>query len=305
MLTRALKNSVRDGVKGIGRNLVLSLASVATITVSLIVLGVMYVLIRNINFMSGQIDDTLSIVVFMQEGVSDEEVDAFLDDIVERPEVKKIEYTSADEALEEFRRQLALDGSFDPGVLDFFEENPLADSANIEIYLTSSKDQPALIEYLQSRTDIVRKINYSSNFADVLTKMTETVTIIGGIIILFLIVVTIVLITNTISASIVSRKEEIGIMKFLGAADVYVEGPFVVQGILIGIMGTVIPCLLIGFGYDYLLKVVVEMFGSITAMFTFVPVTTIIAELFPLFGILGVFFSVLGTLISMNKNLRV
>ncbi len=303
MKLRSIKRGIGDGVRSVFRNGMMTFASIATITVCLIVLGITFCLVWNVQAITAQMDDNLSIVVFMKEGITKAETNNLLYKLDKRPEVASYTYISADDAWEQFQKELLGGGDVDPELLEYVDENPLKDSANIEIILSSASAQQSLTEYLESLPQ-VRKINGSSETAKVLASASRLIGIVGLALILLLIVVSILLISNTVRLSVYVRREEISIMKYMGASNSFVRLPFVVEGIVIGLLGAVIPCLVIYFGYDRLLKVLTDRFGEITTLVSFVPVNDIIKILFPLYAVLSIVVGTWGAVSYMNKYLR-
>ncbi len=303
MKLRSVKRGIGDGVRSVFRNGMMTFASIATITVCLIVLGITFCLVWNVQSITSQMDDNLSIVVFMKEGISEAETENLIEKIKLRSEVASYRYVSAEEAWEQFQKELMGEGTVDSDLLEYVDDNPLKDSANIEIVLSGAAGQKTLTEYLETLPE-VRKINGSTETAEILASASRLIWIVGLALIALLIIVSILLISNTVRLSVYVRREEIEIMKYLGASDSFVKLPFLVEGIFIGLLGTVIPCLLIFFGYDYLLKILAEQFGDITKLVSFVPVLDIIRILFPLYAVLSIVVGTFGATSYMNKYLR-
>ena len=304
MRIRTLKNCLSEGVRGIFRNGFMSAASIGTITVCLIILGIIFCIVRNVENFADDMGDNLGVVVFMKEGITQDETNDLIRKIRKREEVRDLKYISAEEAWEQFREELMGEGEIDSDVLANVEDNPLANSASIEIYMYSADQQPQLVTYLQSLTE-VRKINYSADASNALTSFRRLITYVGMAIIIFLILVALLLITNTIKLSVYIRRNEISIMKYLGAADSFVKLPFVVEGILIGLMGAILPIGIVYFGYDVLIKNLNERFSAFTGLISFLSVNDIMKDLIPIFLLLSVVVGSVGGLISVRKYLKV
>lgn len=304
MRIRTLRNCLSEGVKGIFRNGFMSVASIGTITVCLIILGIIFCIVRNVEGFVNKMDGNLGVVTFMKEGITEEETQALLQKIQGRDEVKEVRYISAEEAWKSFQQELLGEGDIDSETLNNVQSNPLVNSASIEISLKRAQDQPQLVSYLEGLPE-VRRVNYSANASRALASFSSLVTYVGMAIILFLIMVALLLIANTIKLSVYIRRNEISIMKYLGAADSFVKLPFVVEGILIGIMGAILPTALIYFGYDLLIKWFNGRFASLTGLLTFMSVGEIMKELIPIFLILSIVVGTIGGLISVRKYLKV
>lgn len=304
MRIRTLKNCMSEGVKGIFRNGFMSLASIGTITVCLIILGIIFCLVRNVENFAKDLDDNLGVVAFMKEGITEEETQQLIERVKARSEVKQVIYVSAEEAWAKFQEELRGEGDIDSATLDSVKGNPLANSANLEIFLNRTEDQPAMVQFLENQPEI-RKVNYSADASAALATFRNLITYVGMAIILFLILVALLLITNTIKLSVYIRRNEIHIMKYLGAADSYVKLPFVVEGILIGLLGAILPTALIYFGYDILVKTLNDRFAALTGLVTFLSVNDIMKDLIPIFLILSIVVGTIGGLISIRKYLKV
>ena len=218
--------------------------------------------------------------------------------IQQRPEVRETNFVSADEAWESFR------GVYLEGYQDGFTENPLANSANIEIYLSDVSMQPALVSYLESIPD-VRDVRRSEVTATTLTGVNKLISYVSVGIIGILLLVSVFLISNTVNIGIQVRKEEINIMKYIGATDFFVRSPFVIEGMLIGLIGAAIPLGIIKVLYEYLLNYVAERFTAISGLLNFLPVDEIYRFLVPVSLCVGVGIGFFGSISTVRKHLRV
>ncbi len=291
--------TVGQGIKNIFRNKLFSLASVATIAACLFLFGVFYAVVMNFQNIVKTAEEGVSVTVFFQEGISDTQIQAIGDEIAKRPEVSNINFVSADEAWESFKDEY-LGEEYGDG----FTENPLADSANYEIYLNDVSMQSALVTWLESKPEI-RLVNRSEIAATTLTGVNSLVAYISVAIIGILLAVSIFLISNTVMIGISVRKEEIGIMKYIGATDFFVRFPFVIEGIIIGLVGSAIPLGIIYFLYNMVLEYIVERFPMLTDMLSFLPVDVIFKNLTPASLIIGVGIGFFGSVFTVRKHLRV
>ena len=164
--------------------------------------------------------------------------------------------------------------------------------------------QDTLVNWLQNKSE-VRKVNYSELTADTLTGVNSLIAYVSIAIIAILLAVSIFLISNTVRVGISVRAEEISIMKYVGATDFFVRAPFVLEGILIGLIGSVIPLLLIHELYDYVLSYVTDRFEILSSMLNFVSIEEIFHYLLPVTLIVGVGIGFIGSLATVRKHLRV
>jgi cell division transport system permease protein len=185
-----------------------------------------------------------------------------------------------------------------------FTENPLAASANVIIYISDVSMQPALVTYLESLPE-VRDVNRSDVVAEILSGVNTLIAYVSLGIIVILLVVSIFLISNTVAIGISVRREEINIMKYIGATDFFVRSPFVIEGILIGVVGSLIPLAMVYFIYEQLLSYVMETFTTLSELLTFLPVDTLFQTLIPVSMGMGAGIGLLGSIVTVKKHLRV
>ncbi len=287
-----------QGFKNLGRNKWYTMASIATITACLFLFGLFYAIITNFQNVVKTAEEGVSVTVFFNEGTSEEEILAVKSDLEKRTEVREIVYVSADEAWEGFKQEYL--GEYADG----FTENPLADSANLQIYLNDVSMQPALVTYIESITN-VREVNRSEVTATTLSGLNLLIAYVSAGIIIVLLLVSIFLISNTVTMGISVRKDEINIMKYIGATDFFVRAPFVVEGILIGLIGSVIPLVIIYFVYKHAITYVISRFTMLSSLLNFLPVETIYNKLIPISLFIGIGIGFFGSFITVRKHLHV
>jgi len=292
--------TIKQGIKNIFRNAIFSLASIATIASCLLLFGLFYAIIVNFQNIVKTAEEGVAVTVFFDEDVSQDDVR--MKEIGElisgRPEVSKIEFVSADQAWEEFKVEYL--GEYAEG----FTENPLAGSANYQIYLKDISQQANLVAYLES-VQGVRQVNRSEITAKALSGVNNLVSYISVGIIFILLAVSIFLISNTVTIGISIRKEEIGIMKYIGATDYFVRAPFVVEGLIIGLIGAAIPLGIIYLIYDRALAMIVERFNVLGDILKFLPVQTIFHTLVPISLGIGAGIGFLGSFVTVRRHLKV
>ena len=172
-----------QGIKNIKRNKLFSLASVGTIAACIFLMGIFYAIIANFQYMVKEAENSVCVTVFFNDDTTEEQIQQIGNKIKKRVEVSEINYTSAEEAWEEFSKQYFKD---DPDLADGFrDDNPLAKSSNYEIYLNDLTMQDALVSYLKS-LDGVRKVNDSPVTANTLTDFAKMVGYISAAIIIIL-----------------------------------------------------------------------------------------------------------------------
>lgn len=287
-----------QGIKNIFRNKLFSLASIATISACLFLFGIFYAVLANFQNIVKTAEEGVCVVVFFDEGITDKRIEEIGDMIIKRAEVSDVNYVSADEAWESFKEDYL--GEYSEGFL----ENPLADSANFEIYLNDVSMQDNLVTYLES-IDGIREVKRSELTAMTLDGVNKLIGYVSAGIILILFAVSVFLISNTVTIGISVRKEEISIMKYIGATDFFTRAPFVIEGILIGVIGSAIPLVVIYFLYNKAIEFVTGRFQVLSSLLSFLTVQQIYERLIPISLIIGVGIGFFGSFSTVRKHLRV
>ena len=290
--------TLRQGVRNLFRNKWFTLASIATISACLFLFGLFYAIVVNFQHIVRSAEEGVSVTVFFDEGIEDIRIQQIGESIRKRPEVANIIFISAEEAWDSFKKEYL--GEYADG----FTENPLADSANYEIYLNDVSMQSALVTYLEAM-DGVRLVNRSELAATTLTGVNALIAYVSVGIIAILFAVSVFLISNTVTIGITVRKEEINIMKYIGATDFFVRSPFVIEGMMIGAIGASIPLGIIYTLYNIVLEYVLVRFPMLADLLSFLTVDEIFHVLIPVSLGIGVGIGFLGSIVTVRKHLRV
>ena len=231
-----------------------------------------------------------------------EAIQAIGEEIALRPEVERMRFISSDEAWEEFRQDYFKDA---PNLADgYVKDNPLAECDSYEIFLKDVENQDEFVEYLKGLNG-VRKVNYSALVADALVSVNRLITLVSAGILIILLAVAIFLIANKISLSIAVRKEEIRIMKLIGATNFFIREPFVVEGLLIGLVGASLPLVVVYQIYEKVVGFAMEKFSILSGVLVFLPVNQVFGILTPVALILGAGIGFFGSIFSIRRHLRV
>ena len=291
--------TLKQCIINIFRNKWFSLASVATISACLFLFGLFYAVIANFQSIVKTAEEGVSVTIFFQPGTTEDQMKEIGDKIEAREEVSKVEFTSADEAWDYYRANW-IPEEFSDG----FPDNPLENSASYAIYMKDIAEQAALVDYLNTIPEI-KTVNQSELAATTLTGVNALVAYVSAGIILILLLVSVFLISNTVTIGISVRKEEISIMKYIGATDFFVRAPFVIEGILIGILGSAFPLGTIYVLYNKVVDYIGTKFSVLSNLLHFLPVNTIFTTLAPVIVIVGVGIGFMGSFITVRKHLRV
>ncbi|MCI9315985.1 MAG: ABC transporter permease [Lachnospiraceae bacterium] len=290
--------TLRQGIRNLFRNKWFTLASIATISACLFLFGLFYAIVMNFQHIVKNAQQGVAVYVFFDDGLEDTRIQEIGDMILKRTEVSDVHFVSAEEAWETFKQDYLGDYA------DGFTENPLANSANYEIYLNDVSMQSALVTYLES-IDGVRMVNRSELVATTLTGVNALIAYVSVGIIVILFAVSVFLISNTVMIGISVRKEEINIMKYIGATDFFVRSPFVIEGMMIGLVGASIPLGIIYGMYNIVMEYMTTRFEMLSSLLSFLTVKEIFNVLTPVSLGIGVGIGFLGSIVTVRKHLRV
>lgn len=293
--------SIKQGFKNIFRNKMFSLASIATMAACIFLFGLFYIIIVSFNSTVHSIEKGVSVTVFFDQGISEEDMTAIGKEIQTHAEVSRIEFISAEQAWKDYKK-IYFQGKEE--LAQGFTENPLANSAHYQVYLKDVSKQDKLVKAIEGISG-VREVKDSARVANTLTDFNRLIGFVSAGMILILLCVAVFLISNTITVGISVRREEIAIMKLIGATDFLVRAPFVVEGIIIGLIGAAIPLSVLYFMYQRIIVYIADKFSFIGSMISFMPVRTMFDTLVPISVLLGAGIGLLGSFITIRKHLRV
>ncbi len=294
--------SIKQGFKNIWRNKMFSLASIATMAACIFLFGLFYSIVTNFQSMVKTAEEGVAVTVLFDDDITPQQIAEIGDRIKERPEVSAYNFKSAEDAWEEFS-QVYFEGHEE--LAEGFEgDNPLQKSESYEIYLNDVSMQDSLVEYLEG-LEGVREVRRSEIVANTLSDFNRLISYVSVGVILILLGVAVFLISNTVIVGIAVRREEIAIMKLIGATDYFVRAPFVVEGILIGLIGSALPLALLYVLYSRLIAYVMEKFNFLSGMMNFLPASQVFGTLAPIGLILGVGIGFLGSFMTIRKHLKV
>ena len=293
--------TLKQGVKNIKRNWMFSLASIITMAACIFLVGVFYSLVTNVDNIAHKVEQEVPITVFFDEGTTDEQMQEVGNLIQARQEVERVEFESGDQAWQNFKDKYFQGSDAADG---FKDDNPLVNSSNYQVYLNQIEKQTELVNYIQG-LDHVREVNQSEQAANTLGSFNKLVSYASIIIIAILLLISVFLISNTVSVGISVRKEEIGIMKYIGATDAFVRAPFVLEGMVLGVIGAAIPLAALYFLYNTAVEFVLTKFNVLTGVVDFIPVWQIYQVLLPIGLLLGIGIGFIGSIWTTRKHLRV
>ena len=294
--------SMKQGVKNIGRNKMFSIASIATMAACIFLFGLFYAIIVNLNYIVEEAEKDVAITVFFNDDATQEQKDGIGEQLENKEGVLKVNYISAEDAWEKFQDDYF--GESKDAAEGFKNDNPLASSDSYEVLMDDVAKQKEVVAFAEG-LEGVRKVNKSDVVAKTLTSMNKLMYYVSAAIILILLAVSIFLISNTVTMGITVRREEIAIMKYIGAKDGFVRAPFVIEGLLIAIVGAIIPLVMLFFMYDKAVAYIMTKFSLLNNIITFLPVTNVYRTLLPVGIALGVGIGFVGSFFTIHKHLRV
>ena len=289
--------NIKQAFVQIFRNRGMSAASIFSILAMLLILGLMFIIIVNINLFSEIVkQDYDQVEVFIVEGASEEDIQEAMDEISARPGVTNVEYRSEKEALEIMKERWGESGY----LLDSLGDNPLPASILIEV---DSLDNASDIAAFAGRFEIIEDVQYYKETVEKLTKITNFLQIACMIIMAFLVVVSVIVVSNTIKLTVMARADEIHIMRYVGANNWFIRGPFMVEGIIIGLVAALISAGAITFIYQKLVETVGDQIFAIVSS-PLISVQYMAVNLTIIFIALGCSIGAWGSIVSMRKYLK-
>ena len=288
--------NIKQVVQQIGRNKGMSFASVLAITAMMLILGLFFVISVNINLFSEMIQKDYDYVeLYLKDDVDEKQVDNIKGKLENISGVKNIEYRSKQEALKIMKQRWGESGY----LLDSLGDNPLPDS----IVINAEDNETANnINKFAKKIDGVEDVKYYKETVDKLTKASNFLQYSAIVIMIFLIVVSVIVVSNTIKLTVLNRSKEISIMKYVGATNWFVRGPFLIEGIFLGIVSSMIAAALTWLIYIQIEKLIGDDIMVILSS-PLVPADYLAVNLLVIFLAIGVSVGASGSIVSMRKFL--
>ena len=292
----------KTGFKNLGNKKLFSFASIGTIACSVLIFCIFFVLATNIRGIIKKVETTVGIQVFFNSNLSEDEIQNLANEKFVTDYVKSIKFKSSNEAWEKFKVEY-----FDnrPELAKAFEDdNPLASSASYEILLNDITKQIEYVNYLKS-IEGVRQVNYSNVLIEALTSLNVGISTFSIILISLLLVIAMILISNTISLASQFRRKENEIMKLIGATNFMIRAPFVIEGFFIGLFGAIIPLGLICGFYNYLMNMLVKNAPFLSNVFTPIDLPIIAVPMCAISLTISCFICMFVSFLTIRKHLKV
>lgn len=299
---RNLPYMISQSFKGIRKHLGTSLFSLAIMVFTIFLFDGAAAILLNLGNFVKEAEENVGITVFFREGLSEQDIQDLGNRIGERPEVRRVKYTSAEEAWENYKKvYFAGNEKLAEG---FADNNPLANSASYEIFLEDMSGQKMFASWLEGQPG-VRKVNVSNAVTGTLQNASSLIRIATIAVLTVLVIVAVVLIANGVAVTISQRQEQIRIMRYMGATNGFIRGPFLVEGAVIGLLGALIPLLATWFGYPPVVEGIRSRYVNLANIFAFLPRQKVFAFIIPVSLALSLGIGLAGSAFSIKKHLKV
>ena len=300
MRTSNVTYLVKKGISSIWKNFLMSFASFCILMVSLLLVSCAVLLMMNVNKIMSNIEDTNEITIYLKEDISDKQVEHIKSVLEKNQDITDVKYYSKEQALDDFRDNMAEYSE----LLDYLDKNPMP-----ETFLVRVKDLSKIRHVVNTVNDIevVEQTKAPYDFASVLVQIRNTFTLIGGAVLIALVVVSIVIVSNSIRSSVFARRNEISIMRYVGATSGFIKAPFFVEGMFIGILAGAAAWGLTWLIYDSVFALfsadltVWQMFG----FYGLTPFGDIMWYVLAVNCAAGALLGAVGTVFSTGKYLKV
>jgi len=301
----AFTRSIKEALKGISRNSLISIATVGILILSLYIISFVYVANFTVDGILKNIQQRINVSVYFKSDVPESDIMIYKEEIEKNKGnlLKSIQYISKDDALEDFKRNNANEQTIIKS-LEEIGDNPLL--ASLIIRANDSDQYPEIVDYLQGVTfkDDISRINYEKNKDRIekLNSIVGSIRKVGTSVGILFLVISVLITFSTISLTIYIRKEEVEVMRLVGASNMFIRMPFIIEGIIYGVVASIISMTLLFLSIKY---------GS-PKISSFIPTQSLLnfymgnfAQVFLLQAGIGIFLGILGSLIAIRKHLKV
>jgi len=283
----------REAAKSFSRNRLLSFATVSTVTICILILGMAVLLTMNAGLFMNRLESDVQMIAFLDKSLNQRQINAARDKIKEIEGIKSVEFTSRDKSLEQLQETYGREYDLKATL----GSNPLPHTFKIEAH---NPQEVAQIAQQVDKIAGVYKVNYGQGVVERLFQVTRWVRIISIAFIVVLAAGAVFLIATTTRLSVFARRKEIYLMKLIGATDWFIRWPFFIEGIFLGVAGSLLAVLLLGLGYQALLQNIGSM-----VMVTLISDPVLLGQIYLSLLATGAILGVLGTYISLNRFLDV
>ena len=300
MRPSTIRYFLKEGFSGLKKNLLMTVASIIAVAACISIMSFSYCVVSNLQYMLDQMEDSIGISVFLKGDLTSEDIENMKTTISGLDHVTNVTYISPADALDQLKEQWGADEDIFIGLDD--TNNPLSHSFQVELDQIESQD--AVLAELQ-KIEGVDKVEYGQSLSEMLMSVSNVFQVAGILVMLVLGVISVMIIINTIRISVMNRRVEINIMKYVGATDWFIRWPFIIEGIIIGLIGAILPMLA---GMPMYGKTVSLFYNHIPFVENFVRfrvVGDVFSFVLPAALIFGILLGVVGSVTSIRKHLQV
>ncbi|KQL53007.1 cell division protein FtsX [Heyndrickxia shackletonii] len=294
MKARTFQRHLRESLKSLGRNGWMMFASASAVTITLLLVGVFFVIMMNMNKIASDIENDVEIRVHIDLTANKQDQTVLQNQIQNIPQVKSVTFSSKEHELQDLIKKMGKDFEL------FKQDNPLYD-----VFVVKTKkptDTPIVAKQIE-HMDHVESAIYGKGKVEKLFSVLKVSRNVGLVLVIGLLFTAMFLISNTIKITIFARRKEIEIMKLVGATNWFIRWPLVMEGIWLGVLGSILPIFIVSVGYYYAHKIIApRLVGQFIQILNFSP---FVFEVSALLLVIGVFIGIWGSTMSIRRYLKV
>jgi len=299
MKLRTVRHYLGAALRNLFLNRLMTVASILTVASCVFIVSVFYLLVVNVNSVFGHLSEQIGIVALIDDEIHDGELAGIFDRIMAIPHVRLAEFVHPDEGRDILE---ALFGPDSPLVDVYMEDTPFRRAFSVDV--TDIQFHDDVVRALEALEPYgIASVRSEQELVDILWNLTRVVQTISLVAILILGMISLVIIINTIRITVSSRQAEIGIMKYVGATDWFIRWPFIIEGVLIGLVGAAIPAAICAWGYDTVIAMITNV--PMLDFMYFIPGDRVLFYVVPFAMILGALIGLLGSIVSVRQYLKV
>ena len=292
---------IGEGFSNVFKNKKSTGASLMIMCATMIIFGIFLILGENINHFVDEVESEQGISVFVKNEATQEQIDELGEKIRAIDGVNTVEFVSKNEALEQMKERFGERQD----LLEGYEGENNIFTASYVVTLTDLTKSKAVQDQISTYTDVVKKINSKDEVTSTLINLANGIKIVTGVILILLVIISIFIIANTIKLTVHARRKEISIMKYVGATNNFIRWPFIVEGMIIGILASIISIVIVGFAYNFVAEKLVNAEFMQLINMSLISFSDMFSSIIFVYMLLGIGIGVLGSVISMRKYLKV
>lgn len=292
-MIRHLRFFISEAFIGMRRSGIMIFIAIGTISVSLIVFGLFLLINVNMTNIADFVNSKLEVRVFLKDSLTRGEISKIQEEIRRSQAVDVAEFVDKREAWKLFKQNFE-----SMNLSDYLEDNPLPHS--IRVVLNNNHNIAQIAQSISKKTNYVTDVVYGGVIAERMQSFSRIVRIGGISLIVFLTLATLFIIVNTIRLTVINRQGEVTIMKLVGATNPFISGPFIIEGVIMGILGSVISVAILRFGYSFFMVRIQESLPFFPVVFD----QAVLNQIYFFVVVLGTFLGAFGAFLSISKSLK-